>query len=129
MFGVCGPAAYSHAKGLATVLLDLWDWGTGFATVATASLLIVVALISLTKNLPSAPVIAISLFGALAILVGSQIAQLNVGTRLVHRAFRYATPSWGLWFAFVPSLLGVSVGIYWKKRLQTPRSRSDSDIR
>ena len=76
--GVCGPAFYRHGKGLATVLLVLWDWGTGFATVAIALLIILVALNSLTKNLPSAALIIVSLFGAVALLVGSQIVQLYV---------------------------------------------------
>lgn len=127
--GVCGPAVYPHAKGLATVFLVLWDWGTGFTTVTIASLIILTAIIALTKNHPNAPVIIVSLFGAVALLVGSQIVQLYVGTHLVHPGFRYATPSWGLWFAFAPSLLGVFTGISWIGQLRTSAFRHDSGIR
>lgn len=127
--GVFGPAIYLHAKGLATVLLILWDWGTGFATVAIALLIILAAIISLTKNLSSAPVIIVSLFGAVALLTGSQIVQLYVVNHLIHPSFRYATPSWGLWFAFTPSLLGVFVGISWMGQLRTSGLRHDSYIR
>jgi hypothetical protein len=126
--GVCVPVFYPHAKGLATVLLVLWDWGTGFATVATALLIILAAISSLTKNLSSAPVIIVSLFGTVALLVGSQIVQLYVVNHLIHPGFRYATPSWGLWFAFAPSLLGVFIGISWIGQLRTSGLRRESGI-
>ena len=126
--GVLGPAIYLHAKGLSTVLLILWDWGTGFATVAIALLIILAAVISLTKKLSSAPVIIVALFGAVALLTGSQIVQLYVVNHLIHPAFRYATPSWGLWFSFTPSLLGVFIGISWMGQLRTSGLRRESGI-
>ncbi len=126
--GVCVPAFYPQPRGMAAVLLVLWDWGAGFATVAIALLIILAAISSLTKNLSSAPAIIVSLFGAVAVLVGSQIVQLYVGLRLVHPGFRYATPSWGLWLAFAPSLLGVIIGISWMGQLRTPSLRRESGI-
>jgi xanthosine utilization system XapX-like protein len=73
--GVCGPAFFPHSEGLASTLLILWDWGAGFATVVIATLIILLAVISRTRNLPSAPVVVASLFGALTLLVGCQIVQ------------------------------------------------------
>ncbi len=127
--GVFGPAIHPHAKGLATVFLILWDWGMGFATVAIAVLVILAAISSLTKNLSSAPVIIVSLFGAVALLVGSQIVPLYVVNHLIHPRFSYATPSWGLWSAFAPSLLGVFIGISWMRQLRTSGHRRELGIR
>jgi hypothetical protein len=54
-----------------------------------------------------------SLFGAVVLLVGFQIVQMKVGVQLVHRGSRHTTPSWGVWFAFASSLVGILTGTFW----------------
>ena len=127
--GVLVPAFYPHGTGRATVLLVLWDWGIGFATVAIALLIILAVISSLVKVLSSAPVIIVTLFGAVFLLVGTQIVQLYVVNHLIHPEFRYTTPSWGLWLEFAPSLVGVFVASSWIRQDRSANSRLESQHR
>jgi len=115
IIGVIGPAFDVRHHGLATVTFYSWDMGAGVATVALAVLVIGAVVSSIVRRYPPVPAIVTSLFAALTLSIGSQLAQSLVGSLLVHPAFRYVTPAWGLWLAFVPSVAGVVLGVLWMR--------------
>ena len=115
ILGVAGPAFDVRHHGPVTVIFYLWDMGAGLATVALALLIIGAVVGSLMRRYPTVPAIVTSLFAALTLSVGSQLAQSLVGSLLEHPAFRYITPAWGLWLAFTPSVAGTVLGVLWMR--------------
>jgi len=121
IIGVMGPAFNVRHYGLVTATFYLWDMGAGAATVTLAVLIVGAVVSSIARQYPPAPAIVTSLFAALTLIIGSQLAQSLVGSLLVHPVFRYTTPAWGLWLAFAPSVTGVVLGVLWMRTAAAQR--------
>lgn len=106
--GTIGPAYTWRLQSMSSTTYLLWSTGYGFACVGVAALVVLFVATWLAKNAAEWPVVVLTLFGFLTLLLLADFAYLRYESG--PQSF---TPGWGLWLSTSATLVGTIVASLW----------------